>query len=264
MISAYAKKVTMELFLRQFSERLKLHEFKTGDIIDMMTEKHSLKTEDGAASVVENIIVLPVVFAVIIFIIYWGQLQYQKALLMSSAERSLIYVEQAATDYKYQDIAAIDLTNGASDISSIDTGVLTENVDRQPYRYVAGLFKSEDYTNIEKYVKDYIEKKQIFFDEDVSVDINETLGLYRKVTVKVSQSLPMPEILVNMGISKVFDYSYETTINISQPTEMIRNTDFILELLRPYLDALQNKITELANKINNIFSKISFLNGMGK
>lgn len=231
-----------------------------------MTGKISLKTENGAASVVENVIVLPVVFAVIMFIIYWGQLQYQKALLMSSAERSLIYVEQAATDYKYQDIAAIDLTNGASDISSIDTGVLTkkDKIDRQPYRYVAGLFKSADYTEIEKYVKNYIEKKQIFFDEKVSVDINETQGLYKKVTVKVSQSLPMPDILVNMGISKVFDYSYETTINISQPTEMIRNTDFILELFRPYLDALQNKITELANKINNIFSKISFLNGMGK
>ena len=231
-----------------------------------MTEKTLLKTENGAASVVENIIVLPVVFAVIMFILYWGQLQYQKALLMSSAERSLIYVEQAATDYKYQAIAAIDLTNGASDISSIDTGVLTKNVKRQPYRYIAGLFTSPDYVDdiekIEKYVKDYIEKKQIFFDEDVSVDINETEGLYKKVTVKVSQSLPMPDILVNMGISKVFNYSYETTINISQPTEMIRNTDFILELLRPYLDALQNKITELANKINNIFSKISFLNGM--
>lgn len=231
-----------------------------------MTEKTSLKTENGAASVVENIIVLPVVFAVIMFIIYWGQLQYQKALLMSSAERSLIYVEQAATDYKYQDIAAIDLTNGASDISGIDTDVLTkkDKIDRQPYRYITGLFKSADYTEIEEYVKNYIEKKQIFFDEEVSVDINETPGLYKKVTIKVSQSLPMPEILVNMGISKVFDYSYETTINISQPTEMIRNTDFILELLRPYLDALQNKITELANKINNIFSKISFLNGMGK
>lgn len=96
------------------------------------------------------------------------------------------------------------------------------------------------------------------------MNINETSGLYKKVTIKVSQSLPMPDILVDMGISKVFDYSYETTINISQPTELIRNTDFILELLRPYLDALQSKITELAGNIKNIFSKISFLNGMGK
>lgn len=230
----------------------------------MMTGRISLKTENGAASVVENIIVLPVVFAVIMFIIYWGQLQYQKALLMSAAERSLIYVEQAAIDYNYQEIAEIDLTNGASDISSIDTGALTENVNRQPYRYITGIFKTKDYSDIEKYVKDYIEKKQIFFDEDVSVEIKETTGLYKKVTIKVSQSLPMPDILVSMGISKMFDYSYETTIHISQPTELIRNTDFVLELLKPYLDALQSKITELTEKINKVISKIPFLNSMGK
>lgn len=218
------------------------------------------KSEAGAAQLVENVIVLPVVFAVIIIVIYLGQMQYQKALIVSVAERSLIWLEQAAADYNYQKIAELDFSNGASDISGVDTSPLTENVKREPYRYVAGIFTGNDYTDTEKYIKQYIENKQIFPMGDINVDIEEKSGLYKSITVTIEQKLEMPEILPWLDMPTAYDYKYSAVVYVVQPTEMIRNTDFAYELVEPYVSLVSDKLKEVVDKLNKIVQKIGILN----
>ncbi len=154
----------------------------------MMKIHVKLRDESGAALIIENILILPVVFAVIIFVIYLGQMQYQKALIVSVAERSIIWIEQAESDYMFRNINALDLSNSASDTGITNVNVLNQEVNREPYRYVAGLFSgSTDYSDTEVYIKDYIESKEIFPMGDVFVEIEEdkNFNLYKKVVITI-------------------------------------------------------------------------------
>lgn len=226
----------------------------------MKRTEDRFRSELGAAQLVENIIVLPVVFAVILFIIYLGQMQYEKALISSVAERAIIWIEQASTDYQYKNLASLDLTNGASDIESPDISSLNIDVNRQPYRYVAGIFKSNDYSDAEAYIKSYIESKQIFPMGGISVEIKETGSLYKKVYITIEQDLTAPEIIPGLNLPTVYHYSYTAMGNIVQPSEMIRNTDFVYELVEPYISKAEQKLSEVAKKINTVMDKIKMLN----
>ena len=219
-----------------------------------------LQSEKGAAQMVENIIVLPVVFAVIIFIIYLGQMQYQKALIASVAERALIWLEQAESDYQYEDLAVLDLSNSASDISTPDTSIFTENVNRQPYRYVVGMFTKKDYSATEEYIKNYIESKEIFPMGEVSVEINPDGHLYKKVKITIEQDLIALEIIPGLELPTVYHYKYVTEGSVVQPAEMIRNTDFVYELAKPYLSKATSELSNVVDKLKTVFDKISILN----
>lgn len=226
----------------------------------MERTEERIRDEQGAAQLVENIIVLPVVFAVILFIIYLGQMQYQKALISSVAERAAIWVEQASADYQYKNLASFDLTNGASDIEFPDVTSLNQDVNRQPYRYVAGIFMNNDYSEIETYISSYIESKQIFPMGDISVEIKEKGSLYKKVYITIEQDLIANEIIPGLNLPTVYHYSYTAMGNIVQPSEMIRNTDFVYELVEPYISMAQQELSEVVKKINTVLDKINMIN----
>lgn len=224
-----------------------------------------LHSEHGAAQIVENVIVLPVVFAVIIFIIYLGQMQYQKALIDSVAERAIIWLEQAAADYQYETLAPLDLSNGASDINvgTLHTEVFDTQVEREPYRYVAGMFTENSYYDLKglkKYIEDYIESKEIFPMGEVFVDIQEEGSLYKKVFITIEQDLIAPEILPGLDLPMMYHYAYTAQGNVMQPAEMIRNTDFVCELVEPYVGKVQDELSKVTDKIKTVMDKIGLLN----
>ena len=219
-----------------------------------------LKNENGAAQMVENIIVLPVVFAVIIFIIYMGQMQYQKALIASVAERAVIWIEQSESDYQYEKMATLDLSNGASDIGTPDVSIFKANVDRQPYRYVAGMFKKKDYSATEEYIKNYIESKEIFPMGEVSVEIEPEGSLYKKATIIIEQDLIALEILPGLDLPTLYHYKYQTESSVVQPAEMIRNTDFVYEIAEPYLDKATSELSNVVKKFKTVFDRIDIIN----
>lgn len=222
-----------------------------------------MKSEYGAAQMVENIIVLPVVFAIIIFIIYLGQMQYQKSVIASTAERAIIWIEQAESNYQYKKMTKLDLSNSASDTLAPNTSILNSKVDRQPYRYVAGLFSGkQDFSETESYIENYIESKEIFPMGEASVKITTEGSLYKKVKITIEQDLLAPEIIPGFDLPTVVKYTYEAESCVMQPSETIRNIDFACELAKPLIDKASNAIQEVKDKINSVFDKIKSINNL--
>lgn len=227
---------------------------------------HKLEEENGAAAIIEYAFVLPVVFAVVMLLVYMGQIHYQRAVIHSAADRMVMYVNKAASDYMYDEVAPFAFQS-AGDVSEIHVEKLTKNVEREPYRYVVGLFvqniNDETKANLEKALAEYINDRDVFFGKDAQVSINVTGILFKTVTVNVTQTMKSPFDLSIIGIHDQ-TYEYSAVSYVTQPTETIRTTKFIIELLQPYIDKVTDQLDGVVKNLKNALSSVVKLDSFTK
>lgn len=218
--------------------------------------------ERGAALIVEYIIVLPVVFAVIFFLIFMGQAFYQEAVISSAADRMLIYVNKVAADYMYKDVVPFSF-NGAGDYNgNFVSERLLNDVERKPYRYITGLFVQNidegTLSNLERQLEEYIAEKDLFFGRNASAEIKIEGQLFKRVSVTVTQKFKSPFNLSILGITD-YEYKFYCESNVVQATEIIRTTQFVAEILKPYIDKGKDTINGVINNFKNALSSVTKL-----
>jgi hypothetical protein len=128
-------------------------------------------------------------------------------------------------------------------------------------------------TKVEEYVKYSLKQYSLLgkrFDnkEVIKSDISETVVsceikdyiIYKKLVVDVTEKYTIPigsSLLRPFGFSGQYPIRVKAEAVINEPSEFIRNTDFVVGTIREYDTKSGGNLTEIWNKINGSFSGLS-------
>ena len=190
-----------------------------------------IKSEDANA-LIENVIVLPLIFIVIYALILMCFIIHDRSTVESAAKRGAIYAAHCISDPNYESI----LRSSSSEIGALDTSInatvgdgsekysfagIKKNI--HPYRYLfGGGTKIDEQVNRE--VREIIDKTRIKW-RDLKVDdvkykcVNKVL--YQDVTVTVKAEYPLLSFFGKFGMD--IKYEYEATANGEKPRIRIEN-----------------------------------------
>lgn len=217
-----------------------------------ITEK--MQNERGAV-IVEAAIVFPVMFFVLIFIIFIGNLFYEQARIDSIVTQYAIRGAQCVAD-PFLD----EMYQGKS------VPTKASEVDLEPYRYIFGFTENSSISQVETMLSNKIKEEinngsLIFFDgtggKYVSTDNGKVcefknMFLYSTFVVQVNYEVKFPISFMNMSKPTLLRMSSRAEVPVSDTDEFVRNIDMAVDLIAE---------TSGGKTIASIFEKVtSFIN----
>ena len=194
------------------------------------------KRED-ANSLVENVIVLPLIFIVIFFMIMAMFVIHDRSTLDAAAKRGTIYAAKLVSDPSYD----ILLSKSGNIQGELDTTVDYLPIDAfedygnniKPYRYLK-LNKEAIEDQTEREIYEIIKKTKIPWREiktdDIDVEIDNKI-IYQNVMVNITARYPLPKLFASFGLPTEFEYSVSAATAVNDPDEFIRNVDLVVDTL---------------------------------
>jgi len=181
---------------------------------------------------VEASIIIPIVILSISAVIYIGLLLYQRTLVQSAAEMAA----EAGADI------------WASGVSEISTGKPeTESFDKiKLYRRLFDSDKESRLECIENYAAAMALRNELLHPTESIIDaVIKDYAVCRKLEVKITKrySIPLGNFIKIFGGSETIEISVKATSAIDEPVELVRTTDFILDMEKK----LENKYPEVKN-----------------
>ena len=215
--------------------------------------------EEAAGAMVENVIVLPLVFVVIFFMILSAFMMHDRATVEAAAKRGAIYAANCVSNPNYASIAGktgeleIDYELGNNNFSFSGVG---KKVDA--YRAFTG---GADVTDlVEDKVEAIVATTRIQWLPQESIDVvctQKNMFIYQDITVTVSATYSLPKFFALFGLETNFAYEATARTRTTDPDEFIRNADLIVDLIVE-LDQklLGGKLGEVTGKIGELAEKI--------
>lgn len=217
----------------------------------MNNQWDELKKQEGAV-IIEATIVFPIMFLVLFFIIYFGNMYYQISQVDNMAMCYAIKGAQSVADpfhYKME-------TNGKVPFN-----------DRvEPYRYILGEIGGASIDTLEKSIqeeinRDFDQKIISFFtnmnpsiEGNVDAEFNNYV-LYSTFHVEIEYSIPFPLRLWGSDNIKIAHLSSKAEVSVNDTAEFVRNTDMILDIFEVTTGG--QKIQSYFKKINEFISQFS-------
>jgi len=222
-----------------------------------MDKKFKCSNETGSA-VLENVIVLPIVFIVILIVVLMLMISYDKAVLDSAVQRGALQAKKMIEDPQIKTL--IENQSPASS-TSLDVGDLSMLGDKstyndiKPYRY---FFMNED--SIEKIT---VERVDAFVDHMDFFSMSKTSKttaevdnaiVYIGIEVKSEKKydLPFDDLGFPVNDLKISSRAYAVA---NDPDEFIRNIDLAYEILEDVGIAGDD------GEINKMFTKVKSMLG---
>ena len=205
-----------------------------------------LRSEHGAATIVEYTIVFPLVMVIVCILVFTGYLMYDKASMEAAVERTALYLSKTVADQNYS--KAVERSSTSNEIDGI---TVKGNIEPDPYRHLFG--NAEDSTETARGdALDIIRNAQLLRNDTVDVQVKISSGIFKKVTVTATETFEMPTFIPLLELPSL-QLKAESTMYVNEPAELVRNADHAIDLLQG-LDAKLG-ITE---KLNMLKEKISF------
>lgn len=220
--------------------------------------------DNRASAMVENVVVLPLVFVAIFSVICTCFVIHDRSTIEAAAKRGAIYAAHCIADPHNSTLVGnnekgeLDIPKDTNkfNFSALGTGI-------EPYRYIFG---SDD--SIPGKTKDYtyniithscipwklIETKK----EDIEVDINSKF-FYQEVTVTIKGKYPVPKVFKMVGQDKDYEYTATARMTVNDPDELIRNADLVVDTIAKVTDGtpIGEKIKKISGTISGIGEKIT-------
>lgn len=198
------------------------------------------KANNNGSSTVEAAIVIPVIILSIAAAIYLGLLLYQRSLLQSAADRA---AEAGAAAWENR---AADTGSGKIEINNLGNEGL--------YWRVFDTTREDKLEKIKRYALAISGKSNILkpVSSDFKVEIRDYV-IYKRleITVKNSYSIPAGRLLGIFGANDRFTINIKSTAIIDDPAELIRNTDFIIDIEKELEDKYPG-VKDLAEKTRTV------------
>lgn len=221
-----------------------------------------LIVDENGNSLVENIIVLPMVFIIIIAMILFSFVMHDKATLEGAATRGTIFAAHLISDPNYYDIlSSSGNDNGSLDTSISDASMLSFSqygVNYHPYRFLINEESSIQNKTVSM-VKDIIDKTRIpwrTIDIDSIKCEDDNHFFYHNVKVKISATYPLPAMLKNFGLPTEIKYDIEAISAVTDADDFIRNADLVVDIIVRIDNATGNHLSEAKKKIEQLASKL--------
>lgn len=208
--------------------------------------------DEKANAIVENVIVLPMIFVVIFALIQTMFIMHDRSTVEAAAKRGAVYAAHCANDPAYSKLVAggdldVVITIPEKSTAHYAFSFSTVSSDINPYRYIYGVSKISG--SVESEVKRIIEKTRIPWRdlEIVNVSCNvKNMFLYQDITVTVKADYSIPEIYGAFGLDTEYQYEVTATVTANDPDEFIRNADLVVDI-----------ITEIDEKTGGYLGKAS-------
>lgn len=226
-----------------------------------MTFWKKLTSEDqGAATIVEYSIVLPICLFIILFLFMTGFFLHQAAVLDAAAERGIIIAQKIYSDPNAEKVINFSETTNGKTVGyrKKSATINSSNFTSDPYRYWDNNYNSNSIkSNIEKKVKAVVESSQLLVSDQYlskpRVTYNGVSGIFFKTaSVEITQSFSLFPSLMNLfDLEPTITLRGYASMKIDSQTEFIRNVDFVCDILDRF------KVGEYIKQIQVVFSKIS-------
>lgn len=216
-----------------------------------------LKKEKGVL-VVESAIVFPVMFFVLLFIIYIGNLFYEQARIDDIVMRYAVKGAQCVADPFLYDMEATSAV--PHDVSALRL---------EPYRYILGGFADGSISQVEKKVsqevRNEVNKSKIVFFKNMNARYTGTENddtayfnnwvIYSTFIVQVNYEVKIPiDFLGYEGLSLV-KMSSRAEVPINDTDEFIRNIDMAVDLIKE--TKVGEAVTAAFDKVKSFIEKFA-------
>lgn len=232
--------------------------------------KKTEEEERGAYALLENLIVMPVVFLILFALLFAGCMLHAQCTIESAARRGVLYAAKLIADPQYQKITAgaVDKSKGDLNELSSEDFDFTRIEHYEPYRYLPFLSSSFSFhgttsieTNAQEYVRSILDQNitwMFTIDPDQIVCNADNYVISQEVSVKIKASYHMPRIFHYLGLPDTYDLYAGAVVSVSDPDEFIRNVDFASDLIRDIADTLgiTEAISKPVSKLMNFAKKV--------
>lgn len=212
------------------------------------------KNETGVATVMEAILIFPIMILVIVFLIYLGNGIFQTAKISAAVSKYAIDGAQMCTDPYYYDVQK----SNDQVPSSFTNGV-------EPYRYILqtdnGHIKKVK-SDIEKKLDSVIKSSGFFLGMKPKITYKEVKYnnhfFYSTLSIEVRYSIVMGVKLFGEKDFQVLKSSAYAEVSVNDPAEFIRNTNMVIDTIERFkkgAEAIDNikkameKVQEFINKV---------------
>ena len=230
-----------------------------------------MKSENGAASIIEMTLIFPLVVSVLCFFLYLGSYIMQNIIIYNDAQRIAVAASRVSGMPGYEKMYGTKGVTSVADFdwkkgTSPDIGLVNDMMNEHaPYRYFGNGFLTKSEANtLENNMKKLVNNSSFLVKSTVTCDINtENNFINQKVIVHVKKAVSVPKFFSNLGIKDKMDIDITTTAVVSDPAEFVRNTDMIFDL-KDYLfenikiggESINQKINKYKQKFTDIAGKI--------
>lgn len=207
-------------------------------------KRRKFNNEDGAVSIMEATFVFPIMFIVLIFLIYMGNAFYIKTQIDG------IVVDKAIKGASYCADPMLEIIEETGAIPSLS------NLDIKPYRYLFGGMDDIE-VSIGREVKESIEgtyvsffrnmKPQILSDSGNIAKFNNYLA-YSTFSVDAQCKIDFPVKMLGSDEAFSITLNVRSEVAVNDTTEFIRNVDMAIDYFE------DNPVVE---KIRGIFEKVN-------
>lgn len=213
-----------------------------------------IKRNEKGAMVVDSAIVYPIVFFVLLFLLYMGNLYYLKAKISSVVSQEAIKYASYFADPMLEDIEGED---GIPDGTSA-TDSTTDNL----YRYINilddGQASDDAIEALEGEIKDtgYFSGMTPWDVEIVQHGVNNYV-IYQTYTVEVSYKLKFPIKFIFSNDQIILNMSTREEVPVVDTPEFIRNVDMAIDILEQQegYEKVKGKYSELYGKVSEFITK---------
>ena len=205
--------------------------------------------DEAGAVVVEAAFVYPIVLLVLIFLLFWGLLQVQRATIFREVNT---VADMGANTVSNESYSKLTKSGGSKD--SIKEYYRTNN----PYRYWNHDYGNSEETFTEELIKRLKNATMIssgtFMNYDVEI---QSKVLVQTVEVKADFVYQMPRIFWLIGMDKEIRISNSVVYDAIDPTEFVRNTDMVFDIMETLSKrfGIDEKIENFVTKLKNLKSK---------
>lgn len=225
-------------------------------------EKIYMDKKESGNSIVENVIILPLIFIVICGLISMCFLLHDKATLEAAARRGALYAAHCISDPNYASI----LQQSGNEAGSLDISV-ANNADFRfsglgknihPYRYLQKKTEGLDRL-VEAETGRIVEKTRLPIStiHVVKITCDQVNKVYyQDVAVTIQASYPLPYLMRIIGLPDSYDYTITARMAVNDPDEFIRNADLAVDIIEMVDDATGNHLEKAKQKIGLLTQKI--------
>ena len=223
---------------------------KAKDIKSRVTKELNKMTNERGAIIVEASIVFPVMFFVLLFIIFIGNIYYEQAKVDEIVLKYAVKGAECVADpFLYDVSSGGGLPKKMSDVKDIE-----------PYRFILGSITDGSVSAIEdkisQDIKDEINDTSLVFfgnskaniigsDNDKIATFNNYV-IYSTFVVQVNYEIKMPIAFLGDDYPTVVKMSSRAEVPVSDAPEFIRNVDMAVDILEG---------TKAGDAIKKIFTK---------
>lgn len=212
--------------------------------------------DESAGVMVENVIVLPLVFVIIIFMIISAFLVHDRVTIETAARRGAIYASHCIADPNYATLVGqsgeLDFAKPVENISFSSVG---KNV--KAYRYLTGGASVQGVVETE--VNKIVSKSRINWIPQDSITVTcsqENKIIYQDICVSVASTYHLPGWIEWFGLESEYKVETEAKIAAVDPDEFIRNADLVVDLITEVDDATGGHIGKALDSISSMASKL--------